>query len=78
MPGLPNNLFRNGTILDGTGGDAFNADLLTHGYFAEIVVFRPEAIDSPATYEAPALPPQGVCEVYDNGAPAMQGLRAIA
>jgi dihydroorotase/N-acyl-D-amino-acid deacylase len=44
--------------------------VLAAGCFADIVLFRSDAIDSPATYEEPTLPPQGICAVYRNGAPA--------
>lgn len=44
--------------------------LLAPGYFADIVGFRAEVIDSPATYESPTQPPLGIELVYRNGSPA--------
>lgn len=41
--------------------------LLKPGYYADIVGFRAEAIDSPATYETPELNPIGIEFVYRNG-----------
>ena len=52
--------------------------VLTPGYFADIVVFQAEAIDSPATYESPKLAPLGIHSVYRNGAPAMELLAAAS
>jgi dihydroorotase/N-acyl-D-amino-acid deacylase len=37
------------------------------GYFADVVGFRAADINSPATYEAPTLPPVGIEFVYRNG-----------
>ncbi|HET8638134.1 MAG TPA: D-aminoacylase [Acidobacteriaceae bacterium] len=44
--------------------------LLKPGYFADIVAFRADAVDSPATYESPELAPIGIEFVYRNGQPA--------
>lgn len=44
-----------------------NRGLLVPGYFADLVAFRAELIDSPATYEAPTQPPLGIEFVYRNG-----------
>lgn len=44
--------------------------LLAPGYFADIVGFRADAIDSPATYECPTEPPIGIEFVYRNGSRA--------
>ena len=44
---------------------------LAPGYFADIVIFHPEAIDSPATYESPEQAPVGIHAVYRNGLPVM-------
>jgi dihydroorotase/N-acyl-D-amino-acid deacylase len=41
--------------------------VLAPGYFADIVAFRADAIDSPATYESPEQAPLGICEVFRNG-----------
>jgi len=41
---------------------------LEKGYFAEVVVFDPETVNSPATYENPALAPTGIRHVFRNGA----------
>lgn len=41
--------------------------LLKPGYFADLVAFHAEAIDSPATYESPELQPVGIEFVYRNG-----------
>jgi N-acyl-D-aspartate/D-glutamate deacylase len=37
------------------------------GYFADVVVFYPGTINSPGTYEMPALPPRGICHVFRDG-----------
>ncbi|MCP5118287.1 MAG: amidohydrolase family protein, partial [bacterium] len=37
------------------------------GYFADLTVFDPAAIDSPATYEEPEQAPVGIRYVYRNG-----------
>jgi dihydroorotase/N-acyl-D-amino-acid deacylase len=44
--------------------------LLAPGYFADIVVFRADTVDSPATYDAPERAPIGIHSVYRNGIPA--------
>lgn len=44
--------------------------LLAPGCFADIVGFRAEVIDSPATYESPVQPPLGIEFVYRNGSRA--------
>jgi len=44
--------------------------LLAPGFFADIVGFRAETIDSPATYECPAQAPLGIQFVYRNGSQA--------
>jgi dihydroorotase/N-acyl-D-amino-acid deacylase len=44
-----------------------NRGLLKPGYFADIVAFRADVIDSPATYESPQLAPLGIQAVYRNG-----------
>jgi len=41
--------------------------LLAPGYFADLVLFRADNIDSPATYEAPEQAPIGIHSVYRNG-----------
>jgi N-acyl-D-amino-acid deacylase len=41
--------------------------LLKPGYYADIVAFRADAVDSPATYESPELDPIGIEFVYRNG-----------
>ncbi len=43
--------------------------LLKPGYFADIVTFRADTINSPATYENPELPPSGIHSVHRNGCP---------
>ncbi|HEV2325804.1 MAG TPA: D-aminoacylase [Terracidiphilus sp.] len=45
--------------------------LLQAGYFADIVAFRADIIDSPATYDSPQLAPVGIEWVYRNGIPAV-------
>jgi dihydroorotase/N-acyl-D-amino-acid deacylase len=40
---------------------------LLPGFFADIAVFDPERIGSPATYEKPELSPLGVTRLYRNG-----------
>jgi len=32
-----------------------------------VVVFNPETVNSPASYETPALPPSGIRHVFRNG-----------
>jgi N-acyl-D-amino-acid deacylase len=44
-----------------------NRGRLARGYLADLVVFDPHSIDSPATYENPALPPAGIRHVFRNG-----------
>lgn len=41
--------------------------LLAPGYFADMVLFHANAIDSPATYEAPEQDPVGLRAVYRSG-----------
>jgi dihydroorotase/N-acyl-D-amino-acid deacylase len=41
---------------------------LEKGYFADVVVFDPKAVNSPATYENPTLAPTGIRHVFRNGA----------
>jgi N-acyl-D-amino-acid deacylase len=38
------------------------------GYFADVVVFDPQEVNSRATYENPAVPPVGIRHVFRNGA----------
>jgi N-acyl-D-amino-acid deacylase len=45
--------------------------LLQPGYFADIVAFRADIVDSPATYDSPELAPVGIEWVYRNGVPAV-------
>jgi N-acyl-D-amino-acid deacylase len=40
---------------------------LERGYFADVVVFDPATINSPASYQAPSLPPNGIRYVFRNG-----------
>jgi dihydroorotase/N-acyl-D-amino-acid deacylase len=40
---------------------------LEKGYFADLVVFDPDTINSPATYEDPTLAPIGIRHVFRNG-----------
>jgi N-acyl-D-aspartate/D-glutamate deacylase len=40
---------------------------LEKGYFADVVVFDPKIVNSPATYENPTLPPTGIRHVFRNG-----------
>lgn len=41
--------------------------LLQHGYFADVVVFDPATVNSPASFENPSLPPSGIRHVFRNG-----------
>lgn len=41
--------------------------LLRQGYFADLTIFDADAVDSPATYENPELPPVGIRCVFRNG-----------
>ena len=52
--------------------------VLAAGYIADLVLFQHETIDSPATYETPAVPPRGICAVYRRGVPAGEWPRATA
>jgi dihydroorotase/N-acyl-D-amino-acid deacylase len=40
---------------------------LEKGYFADVVVFDPDTINSPATYENPTLAPTGIRHLFRNG-----------
>ena len=40
---------------------------LEPGYFADLVVFDPRTVNSPASYENPTLPPRGIRHVFSNG-----------
>jgi dihydroorotase/N-acyl-D-amino-acid deacylase len=44
---------------------------LDPGYFADVVVFDPGTVNSPASYETPALQPSGICHVFRNGVPIL-------
>jgi dihydroorotase/N-acyl-D-amino-acid deacylase len=37
------------------------------GYFADVVVFDPKTVNSPASYQSPSLQPSGICHVFRNG-----------
>jgi N-acyl-D-amino-acid deacylase len=37
------------------------------GYFADVVVFDPATVGSPASFQSPSLPPTGICHVFRNG-----------
>jgi len=52
--------------------------VLAPGYFADIVVFRADLVDSPATYETPELAPIGIHSVYRNGVAAADLFRSVA
>ena len=43
---------------------------LEKGYFADVVVFDPETVNSAATYENPELAPTGIRHVFRNGSEA--------
>ena len=45
--------------------------LLAPGYFADVIGFRADAIDSPATYENPNRAPTGIDFVFRNGEQAV-------
>lgn len=45
--------------------------LLVPGFFADVVGFRAETVDSPATYENPTQAPSGIEFVYRNGQQAV-------
>jgi N-acyl-D-amino-acid deacylase len=40
---------------------------LERGYYADVVVFDPATVNSPASYEMPALPPRGIRHVFRSG-----------
>jgi N-acyl-D-amino-acid deacylase len=52
--------------------------VLAPGYFADIVAFRADVIDSPATYESPELAPLGIQSIYRNGEPTTALLEAAS
>ena len=41
---------------------------LQKGYFADVIVFDPQTVNGPATYENPTLAPTGIRHVFRNGA----------
>jgi len=41
---------------------------LQKGYFADVIVFDPETVNGPATYENPTLVPTGIRQLFRNGA----------
>jgi dihydroorotase/N-acyl-D-amino-acid deacylase len=49
--------------------------LLREGYMADVTVFDPERVASPATYETPELPPEGIAFILKNGEISFQGDR---
>lgn len=52
---------------------------LVRGHWADLVVFDPNTIASPATYEEPTQPPIGVHHVFVNGVPTLEnGVRTVA
>jgi len=40
---------------------------LERGYLADVVVFDPARVNSPASYQIPSLRPSGICHVFRNG-----------
>lgn len=48
-----------------------NRGLIREGYFADLVIFDPEAIADQASYENPHLPAKGIDWVFINGKPAL-------
>lgn len=44
-----------------------NRGRLERGYVADVVVFDPQTVNSPASYENPALPPTGIRHVFRDG-----------
>jgi len=40
---------------------------LEKGYFADLVVFNPETVNSTSSYENPEMAPNGICHVFRNG-----------
>ena len=49
--------------------------LLREGYMADVTVFDPERVASPATYETPELPPEGIAFILKNGEISFQADR---
>lgn len=49
--------------------------LISEGFWADLVVFDPDTIASPATYEDPKLKPIGIPHVFVNGEIALQNGR---
>ena len=45
-----------------------NRGRLATGCLADVVVFDPETVNSPASYDNPTLPPDGIRHVFRNGA----------
>ena len=51
------------------GGDTgAHIGKIENGFFADLVVFDPKTVNSPATYENPAVAPVGIRHVFRNGA----------
>jgi N-acyl-D-amino-acid deacylase len=46
---------------------------LQEGFFADLVIFDPEQITDRADYANPALPSEGITEVFVNGRPILSG-----
>lgn len=51
--------------------------LLREGYVADVTVFDAERVASPATYESPAEPPEGIVLMVKNGEISYQGDRVL-
>lgn len=45
---------------------------LERGHFADVIVFDPATVNSPASFESPALPPSGIRHVFRNGVTVWQ------
>jgi dihydroorotase/N-acyl-D-amino-acid deacylase len=48
------------------------------GYYADVTVFDEALIDSPATYDDPAIAPVGICHVIREGRVLVRGGRVVA
>lgn len=48
------------------------------GNWADLVVFDPDAVGSPASYDEPTLPPTGIPHVFVNGVPTLLAGRRTA
>ncbi len=51
--------------------------LVREGYYGDLVIFDPDAIHDPATFDAPNQPATGVDAVFVNGVPIIRGGQGV-